>query len=62
MVGRRTKTTLDIRNFVIYHWKKGKLYGETGNTINTHFTTVRNIIKRFENEGKNREKSQNIGK
>lgn len=36
----------------IQHWKTGKSYKYIGNLVNKSFLTVRNIMKRFEDEGK----------
>lgn len=52
MVGKGQETTLEIRNVVIFHWKNGKSCRQIGNIVNKSFTTVRNIINRFINEGK----------
>lgn len=56
MVERRIKMTLHVRTFVIFHQRNGKLYGEIGNMINKNDIIVRNIIKRFENEGRTENK------
>lgn len=56
MVERRIKMTLNVRTFVISHQRNGKLYREIENMINKNDIIVRNIIKRFENEGRTENK------
>lgn len=45
-------TTVELRNLIIDHYKKGKSQREIAAIVNKPRTTVANIIKRFKNEGR----------
>ena len=47
-----TERSVDVRKIVISHWKDGKWYRENiGKIIGRNFTTVKNIIKKYQVEG-----------
>lgn len=52
-MGRKSKeTSLEIREVIIFHWESGKSIREIGNIVCRSYSTVRYIIKRYEEEGR----------